>query len=413
IQYTLPEWIGFVELDETAGVLKLKYGPNVGQPRTGEITLAVGKTISDAVSVSQATVELPADMGSTAKQLAAKMYAGINIGNTLECPGQEGAWTMPVNETYVRALAEMGFNAVRIPCAWDSHVSDASTNTIDPAWLARVDEVVSWVIANGMYAVLNIHWDGGWLENHLNDGWNAAIDKKQRDYWKQIAVQLNHFDEHLLLAAMNEPDGSTNAGVDAIMKYQQAMLDVGRATGGNNATRVLVMQVPQTNIDRGCEGSYQLPEDLVADRLMVEAHFYDPYQYNMMQEDANWGKVWWYWGEGNLVDGSDRNAQHTAADIRTQMQKMKTHYVDRGVPAIIGEYCVCEDRSSQAGIDKAKHQAGMHDWNLVTTREAKNAGCVPFFWETGGDINRRDGSVRRSYQLDGVLKGAAEGKYPF
>ena len=212
---------------------------------------------------------------------------------------------------------------------------------------------------------------------------------------------------------MNEPDGTTTAGVEAIMKYQQAMLDVVRATGGNNATRVLVMQVPQTNIDLGCSGDFHMPTDVVADRLMVEAHFYDPYQFNMMQTDANWGKVWWYWGEANLVAGSDRNATHTAEDVRTQMQKLKSKFVDAGYPAIIGEYCVCEDRSSQSGIDKAKHQASLHDWNLVVTREAKNAGCVPFFWETGGDINRLDGSVRRTYQLDGLFKGAAEGNYPF
>ena len=413
VQYTFPEWMSLVELDETASVLKLKYGPNVGAPRTGEVVISVGKDASGVLAVSQDSFTMPNEMGSTAAQLAAKMYAGINIGNTMECPGKEGDWSMPVNETYVGALAAMGFKAVRIPCAWDSHVSDAATNTIDPAWLDRVDEVVGYVIANGMYAVLNIHWDGGWLENNLNSGWDAAIDKKQRDYWKQIAEKLNHYNEHLLLAAMNEPDGTTTAGVDAIMKYQQAMLDVVRATGGNNATRVLVMQVPQTNIDLGCSGDFHMPTDVVADRLMVEAHFYDPYQFNMMQTDANWGKVWWYWGEANLVAGSDRNATHTAEDVRTQMQKLKSKFVDAGYPAIIGEYCVCEDRSSQSGIDKAKHQASLHDWNLVVTREAKNAGCVPFFWETGGDINRLDGSVRRTYQLDGLFKGAAEGQYPF
>lgn len=95
------------------------------------------------------------------------------------------------------------------------------------------------------------------------------------------------------------------------------------------------------------------------------------------------------------------------------MQKMKTAYVDKGIPAIIGEYCVCVDRSNVSGVDKAKHQASQKLWNRAVTREAKNAGCVPFFWEVGTDISRRDGSVIRSYQLDGVLEGAQEGVYPF
>ena len=55
----------------------------------------------------------------------------------------------------------------------------------------------------------------------------------------------------------------------------------------------------------------------------------------------------------------------------------------------------------------------MRLWNKVVTMESKNAGMVPFFWEIGQDINRTNGSVLRSYQLDGVFEGAALGKYPF
>ena len=417
---SVPDWIR-VATDGgralTDGTLVLEYSANTGkEARSGEVVLTINATAKATVTLTQEPKPMSAEMGSTAKELAAKMYAGINIGNTMECPGKEGDWSMPVNEAYVAALPGLGFNAVRIPCAWDSHVSDEANNTIDPAWLDRVDEVVGYVIGNGMYAILNIHWDGGWLENSCPDGWNEAIDKKQRDYWTQIAEKLNHYDEHLLFAAMNEPNSNenNNVGVDAIMRYQQTMLDAVRATGDNNASRVLVMQMPNTNIDQGTNGYYHMPADVVDDRLMVEAHFYDPYQFNMMETDANWGKVFWYWGADNFVDGSDRNCfNHSEESVRQQMQKIKTAFVDKGIPAIIGEYCVCVDRSNSAGVDKAKHQASHRLWNRVVTREAKNAGCVPFFWETGGDINRRDGSVIRSYQLDGVMDGAAEGTYPF
>ena len=192
------------------------------------------------------------------------------------------------------------------------------------------------------------------------------------------------------------------------------MLDAVRATGGNNLDRVLVMSVPNTNIGIAAEGYFRMPTDVVADRLMVEAHFYDPYNFNMMTKDESWGKVAWYWGKENHVAGSDRNSTWGEEDhVRSQMQLMKTHFVDKGFPCIIGEYCVCEDRSNLAGVDKEKHQASQTLWNREVTREAKNAGCVPFFWETGGDINRRDGSILRSYQLDGLFLGASEGKYPF
>lgn len=415
----LPEWIsvaGTRSFEE--GELKLTYAPNnTGKEREGMIVLAVGKDGLANITVRQPARTVAALSGRTAKEIAADMYAGVNIGNTMECPNGEGDWSMPVNEAYVAALANMGFNAVRIPCAWDSHAKDG---VIDAAWLDRVDEVVGYVIGNGMYALLNIHWDGGWLENDCKNGYNEAVDKKQRDYWTQIAVKLNHYDQRLLFAAMNEPNvdetgkAKKEKSIDAIMKYEQTMLDAVRATGGNNLDRVLVMSVPNTNIEIAAEGYFQMPKDVVADRLMVEAHFYAPYNFNMMTADESWGKVAWYWGKDNHVAGSDRNSTWGEEDyVRDQMQLMKKHFVDKGYPTVLGEYCVCEDRSNLPGVDKEKHQASQLHWNRVVTREAKNAGCVPFFWETGGDINRRDGSIIRPYQLDGLFLGASEGKYPF
>ncbi len=416
----LPEWIkesGTRSLVE--GVLTFTYtANNTGKEREGIIVLAVGKGGVANLTVRQGARTTEALTGKSAKEIASSMYAGINIGNTMECPGGEGDWSMPINETYVAALANMGFNAVRIPCAWDAHAKDG---VIDASWLDRVDEVVGWVIGNNMYALLNTHWDNGWIEGDpCTKGFDEAINAKFGSYWTQIATKLNHYDQRLLFSAMNEPpvDESSKStkerSIDAIMKYEQTMLDAVRATGGNNLDRVLVMSVPNTNIEIAAEGYYQMPKDVVADRMMVEAHFYAPYNFNMMKTDENWGKVAWYWGKDNHVEGSDRNSTWGEEDyVKDQMQLMKTHFVDKGYPTVLGEYCVCEDRSNIAGVDKEKHQASQLYWNRVVTREAKNAGCVPFFWETGGDINRRDGSILRTYQLDGLFLGAAEGKYPF
>ncbi len=429
----IPEWMKLSPtraLEE--GVLNLTYSANnTGREREGMIVLAVGKGAVVNVIVRQPSREVETLSGMSAKQIAASMYAGINIGNTMECPNGEGDWSMPVNETYVAALANMGFNAVRIPCAWDSH---AKNGVIDAAWLDRVDEVVGWVIGNGMYALVNTHWDNGWIEGDAcKNGFDEAINAKFSSYWTQIATKLNHYDQRLLFSALNEPPANEDSNdgkghtyteaekkankeksIDAIMKYEQTMLDAVRATGGNNLDRILVMSAPSTNIGLATEGYFKMPSDVVTDRLMAEVHFYDPYNFNMMKADESWGKVAWYWGKENHVAGSVRNSSWGEEDhVKAQMQLMKTHFVDKGYPVIIGEYCVCEDRSNLSGVDKDKHHASLRLWNLVVTREAKNAGCVPFFWETGGDISRRDGSIIRPYQLEGLFEGAAIGKYPF
>ncbi len=416
----LPEWIkeaGSRSLEE--GVLSFTYTPNnSGKEREGIIVLTVGKDATASVTVRQATRTVEALNGKTATEIAAAMYAGINIGNTMECPGGEGDWSMPVNETYVAALATLGFNAVRIPCAWDAHAKDG---VIDSSWLDRVDEVVGWVIGNGMFALLNTHWDSGWIEGDpCTKGYDEAVNAKFGSYWTQIATKLNHYDQRLLFSAMNEPpvDETTKAtkerSIDAIMKYEQTMLDAVRATGGNNLDRVLVMSAPNTSFELAAEGYFHLPTDVVADRLMVEAHFYGPYQFNMMEQDANWGKTFWYWGKDNHVAGSDHNSTWGEEDwVREQFDLMKKHFVDKGIPGITGEYCVCCNRENTPGIDKDKWRASTRLWAKIVTEESKKAGMVPFFWETGGDINRSNGSVKNSLQLDGVFEGAALGKYPF
>lgn len=408
---TGPEWMSFAK-NEDNNELTVTYSGNPGEERSAEVVLSINSDVKASFTVTQGKADVLT--GKTAKEIIGAMYAGVNIGNTLEAPGSETGWVKTkVNRDYINGLQAMGFNAVRIPCAWDSHVSDPATNTIDPSWLARVDEVVGYIVGNGMYAIVNIHWDGGWLENSFPQGYSEAINKKQHDYWKQIAEQLNHYDQHLIFAAMNEPDAKNSSAIDAMMAYQKTMLDVVRATGGNNAERVLLMQGPYTNIDEAVAGYFHMPEDVIADRLGVEVHYYDHYQFNMMEEDASWGKMHYYWGADNLVPGSDRNSLHTEADVRVSMQKMKTAFTDKGIPGIIGEYCVCVIRENYPDIDKDKWIASVRLWNKVVTREAKNAGMAPFFWETGGDINRVNGTAARSYQLDGLFEGAAEGNYPF
>jgi hypothetical protein len=46
---------------------------------------------------------------------------GWNLGNTLEPPCGEGCWGPPASQTLINAVADNGFNAVRIPCSWDSN----------------------------------------------------------------------------------------------------------------------------------------------------------------------------------------------------------------------------------------------------------------------------------------------------
>ncbi|HMG23608.1 MAG TPA: cellulase family glycosylhydrolase, partial [Kofleriaceae bacterium] len=118
-----------------------------------------------------------------AADVAKQIGTGWNIGNSLEATGGETAWGNPlITQQLIDGAKAAGFNAVRIPCAWDGHANQ-STLAIDPAWLARVKQVVDYAIGNGMYVILNEHWDGGWLEEHPVFSSQMAVNTKQQAYW--------------------------------------------------------------------------------------------------------------------------------------------------------------------------------------------------------------------------------------
>ncbi len=391
------------------------------------VRIIQGYSRKDVTVIRSKSGSVTPDAGMThsAKELASLIKIGINIGNTMECTEGEASWGgVKVNETYINGLKTAGFNAVRIPCAWNSHLSDKNTYKIDTEWIQRVKEVVTWCVKNDMYVVLNAHWDGGWLEDNIFDASKEAdIDAEQNAIWTQIANNFNEFDEHLLFAACNEPGmNETSSGgkswktdataIARVIKYEQTMIDAVRATGGNNAKRTLIMPGLGVSISDIYDYQTSLPTDQVADRMMVEAHFYEPYQFALMSEDAGWGKMYYFWGKDNKVSGSDRNTPDDYAEawVDAQMAKMKAKYVDNGIPVILGEFSATLRNLAE---NQAEHEKSVAYYGEYVAKVAKNNGCVPFYWETGSIINRTNGSVKKQAIVDGLIKGANEGKYPW
>ena len=142
-------------------------------------------------------------MTSTAAQISSKIKLAINIGNTMEAIGGETAWGNPlITQDLVNKYKSLGFDAIRLPCSWDQY-ADQTTAKISTTWLDRVKTVVQYCMNADLYVVLNIHWDGGWLDSHINDTDKAATAAKQKAFWEQIATHLRNFDERLIFAGAN------------------------------------------------------------------------------------------------------------------------------------------------------------------------------------------------------------------
>ncbi|MBP1676461.1 MAG: mismatch repair protein [Bacteroidetes bacterium] len=422
--YTKPEWITIksesAENNARVSIFSVVENNSI-LARTGLIIFTAG-SFKDTVTVEQTGKDLyiapnATGMGSTALTLAKKMYTGWNIGNTLEVPGGETGWGNPqVTQTLIDSIKAAGFNAVRIPCAWDSHIDDVNTYKINDAWLARVKEVVNYCYNNNMYVIINIHWDGGWLENNPTYAKQAAINKKQKALWEQIAAYFRDFDEHLLFAGTNEVHADYNTptteNITVQQSFNQTFVDAVRSTGGRNHYRNLIVQSYNTNIDYAVT-YLKLPTDVVSDRMMVEIHYYDPWDF--CGDDTSSAK--YFWGQPYSALGVSSWGQE--AHVDQQFGKMKTNFVNNGYPVILGEYAPTR-RSALTGSTLTNHLASRAYYLQYVTKQAKNYGLVPFYWDNGGTGNNASGIFDRPTNttfdrqaLKGIMTGAASGNYPY
>jgi endoglucanase len=444
ISTNAPDWqlvssANWVTLSKTSGTGKeenvtVSASVNTsGLQRTATLTLSAFESPTSIITVIQSGELYPSynttpisddatGMGSTAIQIAAKMHAGWNMGNSLEVPGSETAWGNPkATQRLIDSIAAAGFNAIRLPCAWNSYIENTSTCKIKESWLARVKEVVDYCYKNNMYVIINIHWDGGWLENNCTTAKQVENNAKQKAIWEQISTYFRDYDEHLLFAGTNEPNVENATEMEVLLSYLQTFIDAVRSTGGRNAYRTLVFQGPSTDITKTNNLMKKLPSDKTKDRLMAEVHYYTPWNFCGMEKDESWGKMFYYWGSGNhsTTDASRNPTYGEEAELRSLFSSMNTKFVKKGIPVILGEYGALR-RSTLTGDALALHLASRAYYFEYVTQQAKNNGMIPFCWDNGGlgnlgmgIINRTTGSAGDKQVLNAIMKGADNGKYPF
>lgn len=343
----------------------------------------------------------------TAQQIANKMTVGWNLGNTLEAIGGEGAWGAGrTSQQLIDSVKAAGFNTVRLPVSWFIH-SDTVTSVIHKEWIDRVKEVVDYCIKNDMYVILNMHWDKGWLENRVNKANQYIVNKRQHAYWTQIAQYFRDYDERLLFAGANEPAVHDSVQMSVLLSYHQTFIDAVRATGGNNSSRTLIVQGPSTDVDETFKLMNTLPKDNITNRMMVEVHYYTPYQFCLMEKDASWGKRVFYWGKDNHSKTDiSRNATNEEEDeLDKKFERMKAKFVDRGIPVIIGEFGAFR-RKVPATSDQALHDASVNYYYRILVKTALNKGMIPVCWDVPGMIyDRKTGETKDKALVDAIMQG--------
>lgn len=351
-----------------------------------------GGTTLYSSSITVLAAEIPS---GNASPLPTPTY-GFNLGNTFEATW--GYYPTPTRAVYTTA-ARAGFNAVRIPCAWDFN-SDPVTHVINAAYMAKVKQAVDWSLAEGMHVVINDHWDGGWLENHIGETVDPALNAKMSSYWTQIATTFAGYDKRLLFAGANEPNVHNPAEMVTLMAYYQTFINAVRAVGGGNTDRWLVLQ-------GGGDTSWlsTMPSDPTPGRLMVEYHNYTPSLFTIFSTDQTWGRAIYYWGAAyHYSSDPTRNASSPEEGaIDAEFQRLTDLYISRGIPVMIGEFGVTGKPTT--GTAATYSSASSLYWTKYVVDSAHAHGLSPFNWSTPDSLFNYDTGAITNANAVSVLTG--------
>ncbi len=352
------------------------------------ISLALAAVLS--VSACMTTAGAKSDSGEmrdiTTMELVHDMGIGINLGNTFESCGDwiaqwgDGtpnsyitAWGSPViTEDIIRGYAEAGFGSLRIPVAWSNLMS--ADYTISSAYMAEVRKAVDWALKYDMYVIINLHYDNGWMEKFPTDKANCM--KKYERIWQQVSEEFKDYGDHLIFESQNEELGWSSVWNEwggtqgkaqsyaLVNEINQKFVDVVRASGGNNAQRHLLISGYNTDIGKTADKLFVMPDD-PAGRCAVSVHYYTPPTFAILTEDASWGRNQYYWGD-----------EDDLAELERNMNTLKTSFIDKGVPVIIGEYgCPKENKDPES----------VRAFISTVCKEAYNIGACPMLWDTTGN----------------------------
>lgn len=400
--------------------ITFEIAANAGLAREGTITFALGSLDKQVVTVAQLAGEDLPDIGSneivgdTPWTVAKSLGLGWNLGNQLDANNNgvagETLWgNQATTQALFDKLAASGITSVRIPVTWLGHIGAAPDYEIEKAWLERVAEVVGYAEKAGLRAIVNIHHDGAdskyWLDIKkaaTDANVNAQVKAQLKSMWTQIAERFKNKTNFLVFESMNEihdggwgwGDNRTDGGKQYVVlnEWNQVFVDAVRATGGNNNDRFLGVPSYCTNPDYAVDGSFKLPTDKVSGRLMVSVHYYAPTDYTLTAKFSEWGHT----GKTGSKDSwGDENY------VKDTFGKLKTMFIDKGVPVYLGE-TGCVHRTDSRAESFRKY------YLEYVYKAAKEYGMAPFYWDNGSAAAGNESSGLFNHATGAFLNNAEE-----
>ncbi|MER5639146.1 cellulase family glycosylhydrolase [Kitasatospora sp. NPDC002227] len=299
----------------------------------------------------------------------ARMQPSWNLGNTLDAIPDETSWGNPLTtKALFDHIKAEGFRSVRIPVSWYPHQSETAPYSVDPAFMKRVEQVVDYALADGLYVELNVHHDSWkWIADIATD--HDKVMARFNSTWQQIAATFRDEPRTLLLESVNEPqfNNATDAQKTQYMnELNTSFHTIVRGSGGRNANRLLVLPT------QGCTPSQPLMDDLNAEiatlhdpNLVATVHYYGYYPFSV-----------------NIAGGTSYDAQDQKY-LADTFALMHSEFVAKGIPVYLGEYGLLSEPDSGT-VEHGELLKYYEDLNY----HAKLNGVTSALWDDANYLDR-------------------------
>ena len=299
-----------------------------------------------------------------------RMGRGVNI------LGYDGLWKGYADDPFrMRDFALIrvaGFGHVRINF-FGFQFMDAE-NRIDPAVLARLDQVIDLAARNGLTPVLDQH------DNRLCQSAPGQCQTKLVAFWRQIAARYAGKQPRMIYEILNEPGGDMTAPV-----WNSVLQSALGAIRARDPARIVIAAALNAGSARDIE-KLDLPS---ADRrLIVTVHYYDPSSFT--HQGAPW--------EAGLAATHDVSwgSETERARVVDDLAVARDWALKQNRPVYLGEFGV---------YDKAP-SAPRAAWVRHVARTAGSFGWSWAYWQFDHDFALFDSSEHRWNQplLDALMR---------
>lgn len=304
--------------------------------RRNDIVLTSGKLIVAAALAAALTACSDADTAPAAPVASGAYFPVercINLANALNAPN-EGEWGYRIEEDHLRIVADAGFDTVRVLIDWHSHAGEAAPYTIDPAYFARIDEVIAQSFAQGLSVIIDMH---DYLALYADP---EAHRERAVAIYRQIAEHYADYPPELIIELVNEPREALSD-----VTWEALAADLVAAIRESNPTRTLIVGGDNWSSLYGLQRLH-LPDDPY---LVATFHYYEPYDFTHQGGD---------WFDDPPPVGLRWGSPAEQAELRRHMDAAGEWAKENRTPVFLGEFGAfrAADADSRAAWTKAMRE---------------------------------------------------------